>query len=243
MQPATPHVLLGDAEDPAMMLSPKALRLLAGSAALLALAGLYLALVDAPPDRQMGEVYRIMYVHVPCAWMALVAYTVAWVASIAYLARPALLADALQEAACEAGVVFNALTLVTGAIWGRPTWGVWWAWDPRLTSAAVMLLLFAGVVALRRAVADRARAATWAAVVAILAYVDIPVVWKSVQWYASLHQVQSSPQTVAPPMVLALRVNAFAFLALFLACLQVRVRVRLAAERAWMPPPAVGGAS
>ena len=226
-------------DDENMMLSPKALRLLVGCALLLSLAGTYLGLIDAPPDRLMGDVYRIFYVHVPCAWMALVAYTVTLVASIAYLFIPQPLTDAIAEAACEIGVLFNALTLATGAIWGRPTWGVWWAWDPRLTSAAVMLLLFAGVMGLRRVVTPPARAAAWAAVVAILAYVDIPVVWKSVQWYSSLHQLQSSPQTVAPPMVLALRVNAFAFLAITLAFLQVRVRLRLGQNsRAADAPPA-----
>lgn len=188
--------------------------------------GAYMGLVGAPPDRMMGDVYRIMYVHVPSAWLALVAFTVTFAASVWYLLKSSLGADALAEASAEVGVVFNAMLLVTGSIWGRPTWGVWWTWDPRLTTAAIMFFAFAGYLALRRFVDDPERRATWAAVVAIIIFADIPIVWFSVKWWNSLHQLQSSPSTVAAPMVLALRLNAFAFL--FIYVWFVRLRYGLA---------------
>ena len=229
--------------SPSYLLAPKTLRAVGTCALVLLSAGAYLALLHAPADRMMGDVYRILYVHVPSAWLALVAYTVAFAASIAYLLHHQLGADALAEASAEVGLVFNALALATGSIWGRPTWGVWWTFDPRLTSAAVMLLLFAAYVGLRRLVDEPRRRASWAAVVAILAFVDIPVVWYSVQWWNSLHQVQSSPETMASPMVLALRVNAFAFLFAYLALVQMRVRLRLAEDRREALPPSPAGLS
>src|SRR5687768_7273793 len=104
--------------------------------------GTYVGLVQAPPDRMMGDVYRIMFVHVPSAWMALVAFTVTFAASVVYLLKSSPMADAIAEASAEVGVLFNVLLLMTGSIWGRPTWGVWWTWDPRLTTAAIMLFAF-----------------------------------------------------------------------------------------------------
>lgn len=205
--------------------------------------GLYLGLFGTPPDRLMGDVYRIFYVHVPAAWIALVAYTVVFVASIVYLFGHDSRADAVAEASAEVGVVFTLILLATGSIWGRPTWGVWWTWDPRLTTAAIMLFAFAGYVALRQFVEDPEKRAAWAAVVAILIYVDVPIVYMSVKWWNSLHQLQSSPETVASPMVTALRTNAFAFLFLYLWF--VRQRYHLATSRQAVElsePPALGGA-
>ena len=204
------------------------------------LVGAYIGLVLAPSERMMGDVYRIMFVHVPCAWMALVAFTVNVVASIVYLVKDKPEADALAEASAEAGVVFNALLLITGSIWGRPTWGVWWTWDPRLTTAAIMFFAYSGYLALRRFVDAPEKRATWAAVVAIIIFADIPIVWFSVKWWNSLHQRQSSPATVASPMVTALRVNAFAFLFTYLFFLRNRyivARLRQA-EDLGEPPPA-----
>ena len=205
--------------------------------------GLYLGLIATPPDRLMGDVYRIFYVHVPSAWIALVAYTVVFGASVAYLFNHDPRADAIAESSAEVGVVFNIILLATGSIWGRPTWGVWWTWDPRLTTAAIMIFAFAGYVALRQFVEDAEKRAAWAAVVAILIYVDVPIVYMSVKWWNSLHQLQSSPETVAGPMVTALRTNAFAFLFLYLWF--VRQRYHLAVKRQeaeWSEPPAPGGA-
>src|SRR5262249_15410004 len=153
-----------------------------------------------------------MYAHVPSVWMALLAVTLNFGCSVVYLFRNSPKADALAEAAAEVGVLFGAVGVTLGSIWGRPTWGVWWTWDPRLTSAAIMLVSYAGYLALRRFVEDPERRATWSAVAAIIAFVDIPIVWFSVKWWRSLHQVQSSPKTVDPQMTLVLRWNAIAFL-------------------------------
>lgn len=195
----------------------------------------------APADRMMGDVYRILFVHVPSAWLALVAYTVCFIGSVVFLWRGSLWWDAAAEASAEIGVVFNALLLVTGSIWGRPTWGVWWSWDPRLTTAAIMLFAFIGYLALRQLVASEQRRATWAAVLAVLIFADIPLVWFSVRWWNSLHQMQSSPATMAASMVVALRLNAFAFLSLYFWLMRHRLRLarRTHAAQAAMPPQEV----
>jgi heme exporter protein C len=207
------------------------------AAAVLLPLGAYLGLAWAPPDRMMGEVQRIMYVHVPSAWMTLLAYTCTLGASLYYIWRKRPGADSLAEASAEVGVFFNALTLVLGSIWGRPTWGVWWTWDPRLTTVAIMFVLFAGYLSLRRFVDDAERRATWSAVFAIIAYADIPLVWFSVRWWRSLHQIQSSPSTVDPHMVVALRVNAFAFLALLVLFIWRRYRIAYSHWRKELAPP------
>jgi heme exporter protein C len=121
-------------------------------------------------------------------------------------------ADALAEASAEVGVLFGAVGVLLGAIWAKPTWGVWWDWDPRLTSAAILLVAYSGYLALRKFVDDTERRAVWSAVVAIISFVDVPIIYYSVRWWRSLHQVQSTPKDVAPDMVVALRWNSFAFL-------------------------------
>lgn len=174
--------------------------------------GTWQGLVVAPPDKYMGDVARIMYVHVPTAWTALLCFTVAFVVSIGWLVRGTWRWDSLQEALIEVGVVLGVLLIAQGSIWARPTWGVWWDWDPRLTTSAVLVLAFGGILALRAFVDDPKRRATWTAVASVVAFVDVPIVYFSVRWWRSLHQVQSSPETVDSPMVLALRINAVAFL-------------------------------
>lgn len=199
--------------------------------------GAYLGLVWAPPDREMGDVQRIMYVHVPSVWMALLALTLNFGCSLAYLLKASVKADALAEAAAEVGVLFGAVGVLLGAIWGRPTWGVYWTWDPRLTTAAIMLVAYVGYLALRRFVEDPERRGVWSAVVGIIAFVDLPIVWFSVRWWRSLHQVQSSPRTVDPDMVLALRVNGFAFMAVMAFFLVQRYRLALRERQAELALP------
>ncbi len=176
--------------------------------------GAVVGLAWAPPDRDMGDVQRIMYAHVPAVWGALVALTINFICSIVYLARSSRKADALGEATAEVGVVLGSIGVLLGAIWGKPTWGVWWTWDPRLTTAAVLIVAYLGVIALRSFVDDPERRATWAAVAGIIAFVDIPIVWFSVRWWRSLHQVQSTPKTVDSDIGLALRLNGIALLVL-----------------------------
>jgi heme exporter protein C len=205
--------------------------------------GAYLGLAWAPPDREMGDVQRIMYVHVPAVWMALLALTLNFGCSVAYLFKSSWRTDSLAEAAAEVGVVFGALGVVLGSVWGRPTWGVWWTWDPRLTTAAIMLVAYMGYLALRRFVEDPERRAVWSAVVGIVAFIDLPIVWFSVRWWRSLHQIQSTPKTVDPEMTLALRINSFAFLAVVAFFIWQRYRLGLRERQqevelpALVPPP------
>lgn len=212
-------------------------------ALLLLVSGAWLGLVWAPPDREMGDVQRIMYVHLPAVWMGLLGVTLNFVSSVAYLLNPRrtvanLDADALAEASAEVGLFFGTLGLMLGSIWGRPTWGVFWTWDPRLTSMAILLVAYAGYLALRRFIDDAERRAAWSAVVGIIIAVDIPIIWFSVRWWNSLHQIQSSPKTVDPSMVLVLRWNAIGFLVLWLVFLSSRyVIARSRRERELAPPP------
>jgi heme exporter protein C len=183
----------------------------------------------------MGEVGRILYVHVPAAWLALVCFLLAFLGALGHLLTGSQKGDRLSESAAEVGVVMGGLLLVLGSLFARPTWGVWWTWDPRLTSSAVMWLSFVGVLLLRGAVHDPERRASWSNVATVLAFVNIPITYFSVQMWRSIHQVQSSPETVASPMVLVLRWNAFAFL--FLALGFIVTRSRLAARRAAAEQP------
>lgn len=192
-------------------------RILALGGLALLLVGTYLGLFVAPPERHMGEVQRIMYVHVPSAWVAMVMYTLAFGFAIASLWSGRQAWDDRLVGAVEVGVVLNALLLVQGSIWGRATWGVWWDWDVRLTTSLVMLLLFIGVLVLRGMTASTERRAQWSAVATIIAFVDVPLVYFCVRWWRSLHQIQSTPDTVDPAMVLPLRINAIGMLLLALA--------------------------
>jgi heme exporter protein C len=186
---------------------------LLGWIALLALvAGQMVAFRISAPDRDMGNLQKIMYVHVPAAWLAFVAFFVVFVVSLLYLWKRDWRHDLLAAAAAEVGVVLTALTLVLGMIWARPTWGVWWTWDPRLTTTAILLVIYAGYMALRGFVEDSDRRGVWSAAVGILSFLNVPVVYMSVRWWRSIHQVQSSPATVDPAYALGLRVNAVAFL-------------------------------
>lgn len=191
--------------------------------------GCYIGLFVAPAERHMGDVQRIMYVHVPSAWVAMVCYLSAFVAAIGSLWTARSRWDAAMVGMVETGVVLNGLLLIQGMIWARPTWGVWWDWDVRLTTSLVMLILFAGVLALRSFVDEPRRRATWSAVATIISFVDVPLVYFCVRWWRSLHQVQSSPETVDRAMVLPLRINAFAIL--FLAILFIARRARIEMQR------------
>ena len=200
--------------------------------------GSFWGLFLAPPEQHMGDVYRILYVHVPTAWNAMLAFTFAFICALASLFSGSFRWDARLEAAMEVGVVLAALLCTQGSIWAKPTWGVWWDWDPRLTTTAIMLVAFAGVIALRRFVDDPVKRATWSAVSAIVASADVPIVYFSVRWWNSLHQLQSSPETVSVLFHWPLRINALGVLCVMVAMIALRTRVaalRLAAEL--VPPP------
>src|SRR5262245_37687376 len=154
-----------------------------------------LSLAVAPPDAVQGQVQRLMYVHVPAAWLAYLAFGVVFLASVAYLKGGRTRWDRLGAASAEVGVLFTALTIVLGALWGRPVWGTWWTWDPRLTTTALLLLIYAGYLSLRKVADSPARRARWSAVVGVVGFIDVPIVHMSVVWWRSLHQ----PATVLRP--------------------------------------------
>src|SRR5216117_844579 len=188
-------------------------------AALGLLAGVVMAFGVAPREMTQGNVQRIMYVHVPAVWVAYLAFIVVFAASIAYLWTRAAGADQTAHAAAEVGVVFLGVNIATGAIWGKPTWGTWWTWDARLTSVAIMFVIYLGYLLLRAMIEDRERAARFAAVLGIVAALDIPLVHFSVYWWRTLHQPPTLLRPGSPPMdptfVLALMVNLVAFVLLY----------------------------
>lgn len=196
-----------------------------GAIAILALLGAQaLGVLTSPPDRDMGHLQKIMYVHVPAAWNAFIAFFVVAIASLLYLWKGQERHDLVAASAAEVGTVFTALTLALGSIWGRPTWGVWWTWDPRLTSTAVLLLIFVGYLSLRAFIEDADRRAQWSAAVGLLGALNVPIVYMSVKWWRTLHQMQSSPSTVDPEYVVGLRANGIAVLLVLVYFIMKRYR-------------------
>lgn len=187
----------------------------AAAFALVILAQLY-AIMTSPPDRDMGDLQKIMYVHVPAAWNAMIAYFVVAIYSLMYLWKGRERDDLLAASAAEVGAVLTGLTLALGMIWGKPTWGVWWTWDARLTSTAVLFFIFVGYLVLRAFVEDPERRAQWSAAVGLLGALNVPIVYMSVRWWRTLHQVQSSPSTVDPAYTVGLRINAIAVMILLI---------------------------
>jgi heme exporter protein C len=185
-------------------------------------------LFHAPPDRYMGDVQRIFYVHVPSVWMMLIALTANFGLSVTYLLTNRINVDAWAESTAEVGLVFGALGLTLGSIWARPTWGVWWTWDPRLTTVFVLLVTYAGYLALRRFIDNPERRAVMSSVSGILAGAGIPLIWFSVKYFNSIHQPQSSPSTVDPAMHWPLRISAFGFLSAMIWFLQLRHQIAVA---------------
>ncbi|MCI0436978.1 MAG: cytochrome c biogenesis protein CcsA [Gemmatimonadetes bacterium] len=201
----------------------------------------------SPPEVGMGHLQKILYVHVPAAWNAFIAYFVVFVASVLYLWKRKPEHDLLAASAAEAGTVLIALALGLGMIWAKPTWGTWWEWDPRLVLTAVQLLLFVGYLALRAFTEDEERRARWSAGVGILGALNVPIVYMSVRWWRTIHQIQSTPETMDSPYKLGMRINAFAFLFLLIFFIALRYHTAKLAratelaeeERAYSEPGAV----
>ena len=185
----------------------------------------------SPADADMGHLQKIMYVHVPAAWMTFLAFFVVLVFSVRYLWRRNENDDLLAAAAAEVGATFNGLTLILGMIWGRPAWGVWWVWDARLTSTLVLFLIFVGYLALRAFVDDAGQRARWSAAVGAIGAINVPIVYMSVKWWRTLHQPPSSPATLDPAYTLGLRINAIAMLLVMIFFINSRYRIARA-ERA-----------
>jgi heme exporter protein C len=198
------------------------------SSAALAL-GLVMAFGVAPREVSQGNVQRIMYVHPPLAWVAYLAFGVVAAASIAYLVRRAPGADRLAHASAEVGVLFTGLAIATGSIWGKPTWGTWWTWDARLTSVAILFVMYLGYLLLRGTVEDRERAARYCAVLGIVAALDMPLVHFSVYWWRTLHQPPSLMKpggfTGSAAILWPLLVNLAAFTVLYAYLVAKRVRL------------------
>jgi len=169
-------------------------------AGLLALAGLYVAFFVAPTDHQQGEAYRIIFIHVPAAWMSMFLYVVMAGWAGLGLALNTRLSGMMASAIAPTGAMFTFVALWTGALWGRPTWGAYWVWDARLTSELVLLFLYLGFIALKGAIPDPARADRAGAILALVGVVNVPIIYFSVQWWNTLHQGSSVSLTRAPSM-------------------------------------------
>jgi len=200
--------------------------------------GGWLALVWVPAERDMGAPSRIMFAHVPSVWMMFLCCVLNFGASIWYLAgKPSIKVDAMAEAGAEVCLLFGTIGVLLGSIWARPTWGVYWNWDPRLTSVTVMLVTYAAMLAARRFEEDPERRARVSSVLGILAAASAVLVWFSVKWFNSLHQPQSSPSTTYPELVLTLRWNSFAFLFIAAWFVWERYDLALAARAGELAPP------
>jgi len=203
-------------------------RIAAASAVLFALAGLYVGLFVAPTDAQQGEVYRIIFIHVPAAWMSMFIYVVIAFWSAVGLAMQTRLSAMMARALAPTGALFTFIALWTGSLWGRPTWGTWWVWDARLTSELILLFLYFGFMALQAAIDDRRRADRAGALLAIVGVVNIPIIYFSVQWWNTLHQGASVSFSRAPSMAATMFAGMILMAAAFwmysIAVAMVRVR-------------------
>src|SRR5438270_13540705 len=220
---------------PAIRLRPW-LGIAATAAAILAS---WMGLLWAPTDAVQGDVYRVIYVHVPTAWLAYLAFFVVFLASVGWLWTRRPWFDALAVASAEIGVLFTGLFIVAGSIWAKPTWGVWWTWDPRLVTTAIMFVMYVGYLLLRGLSTDFSRRATRAAVFGIVAVIDVPIVHLSVIWANSLHQpptvlpLAASP-ALDPPMLVTVMVSLGAYTLVYAYFMSARVSLELARQgRLW----------
>ena len=199
-------------------------------------AGIYLSLFVAPPDYQQGETVRIMFVHVPSAWMALFTYAVMAGASAAGLIWKSPLSHLTAKAAAPIGASFTLLALVTGSLWGQPMWGTWWVWDARLTSVLILFFLYLGYIALWEAIDDYTRAAKSTAILALVGVVNIPIIKFSVDWWNTLHQPASVLRMDGPSihssLLVPLLVMGAAFTGYFIVVLLIRLEREILARQA-----------
>ncbi len=218
-----------------MAFSRWAAPVLALVAAVLIAVGLWLGLT-APADYQQGDSVRIMFVHVPAAWLAMASYGCLGAASFFSLIFRHALADAAARAAAPLGAAFTLLALITGSLWGRPMWGAWWVWDARLTSVLALFLLFIGYIALRASIDDEAKGARAGAILALVGLVNLPIVKFSVDWWNTLHQGESifraGGPTLAGVYLLPLGLTGAGYMAAFGALWLVRTRAEVWRRRA-----------
>ena len=202
-------------------------------AIVLGVIGLYGGLVLAPPDYQQHDAYRIIFIHVPCAWMSMFVYGVMAVAAFLALVWRIKLAEVVAMEAAPIGAAFTFITLVTGSLWGKPMWGTWWTWDARLTSELVLLFLYLGVIGLYHAFEDRRQGARAAAFLALIGIINVPIVHFSVNWWNTLHQGSTvslfGPSKIATSMLWPLLTMMFATKFYFAGSLFGRIRADLLA--------------
>lgn len=207
-----------------------------GIAALLLGVGLYWSLFRTPPDYQQGQSVKIMFVHVPAAWMGMFVYGVMAAASLTGLVFRHPLADVAAKAAAPLGAAFTALALLTGSLWGKPMWGTYWVWDARLTSELILLFLYFGYIALWDAIEEPTRAARAAAVLALVGAVNLPIIHFSVEWWNTLHQPDSIFRAGGPRMdkafLMPLLLMAMGYTVLFVWLWLLRIRTELFRRRA-----------
>lgn len=197
--------------------------------------GLWQALVVSPPDYQQGDSVRIMYVHVPAAWMSMMVYTVIAAASASFLIWKHPLADVIARQSALLGAGFTAITLVTGSLWGKPMWGAWWVWDARLTSVLILFFMYIGYIALSDSYGSEERGKKICAILALVGFVNIPVIRFSVEWWNTLHQpasiIRSGGMAIDGAMLVPLFAMGVAFTGLYIALLLVRVKTALLEQR------------
>ncbi|TCD15874.1 heme ABC transporter permease [Oricola cellulosilytica] len=214
--------------------SARLLPWLAAASAVLLVAGLFMAF-SAPQDYQQGETVRIMYVHVPAAWLAMMGYMVMAVSALGTLIWRHPLADVSIKATAPIGAAFTFLALATGSLWGKPMWGTWWVWDARLTSVFVLFLMYLGVIALQRAMDDPVKAARPVAILVLIGTVNIPIIKFSVEWWNTLHQpasvIRLDGPTIHPSLLWPLLVMAFGFTFLFFTMHMVAMRTEIRRRR------------
>jgi heme exporter protein C len=197
--------------------------------------GLYLSFFVAPPDYQQGETVRIMFVHVPAAWLAMFGYTVIAIAALGTLIWRHPLADVAAKTAAPIGATFTFIALVTGSLWGKPMWGTYWVWDARLTSMLVLFLLYLGLIALWQAIEEPGRAGRAAAILALVGAINIPIIKFSVDWWNTLHQPASvfraGGPTIDPSLLIPLFVMGAAFAVLFVLLHLIAMRAEILRRR------------
>ncbi|MBX9617643.1 MAG: heme ABC transporter permease [Hyphomicrobiales bacterium] len=203
---------------------------------ILLVSGLYAAFFIAPPDYQQGETVRVMFIHVPSAWLSLAIYTMMAIAALGTLVWRHPLADVTIKAAAPLGAVFALICLVTGSLWGRPMWGTWWVWDARLTSMFVLFLMYAGIIALAQAIEEPTRAGKAVAILVLVGFVNIPIVKFSVDWWNTLHQgasvFRAGGPTLDPSILWPLLLMALALSCLFAVMQLLAMKAEIARRRA-----------
>lgn len=200
----------------------------AASTVILLVSGLYYALFNSPPDYQQGESVRIMYIHVPSAWMALAVYSFIAAFSAASLVWKNPLSDMVAIAAAPVGACFSLICLVTGSLWGKPIWGTWWVWDARLTSMLVLFFFYIGYIILYHAYDNAQRGAKSAAILALVGFINVPIVKFSVDWWNTLHQpasiLRSGGISIDKAMMIPLCLMFVSFIGLFMTIVIIRIK-------------------